>query len=130
LEKFNQIIAFVKDFFSGLTAEQKRQLVIIFTVFFAAFLTFFVIISLINPKSEDLPSGPERINILSPIPAEDIFMPDEPDYIPGVILERQQRSIWSMDDASVFWRDPLMFGEEQWREKIEEAVNELMERVP
>jgi hypothetical protein len=64
------------------------------------------------------------------IPPEDLFLPDEPDFIPGVLLEREQRTSWTAQDAAVYWQDPLKNGEEHWREKVEAVIDEFMERVP
>ena len=64
------------------------------------------------------------------IPPDELFIPDEPDFVPGVILDREQRSQWTAADAEPFWQDPLKSGEEQWRNRIEKAVDEIMERIP
>jgi hypothetical protein len=96
---------------------------------FAALLTISVLISMSGSVQEELPGAPERLTIISPIPAEELFLPDEPDYLPGVLLERDRRSGWTYQDAEEYWQDPLMFGEEQWREKIEAAIDELLENV-
>jgi hypothetical protein len=64
------------------------------------------------------------------IPAEDLFLPDEPDFIPGVILEREKRTQWTADDAMPWWQDPLKEGEQEWRDQIEKTVDEIMESVP
>lgn len=70
------------------------------------------------------------MTIFYPIPAEELFLPDEPDFLPEVILERERRSSWTEQDVSEYWQDPLKFGEEQWREKIEAAIDVFLERVP
>ena len=77
-----------------------------------------------------IPSGPERLTIISPIPADEFFLPDEPDYIPGVLLERDRRTSWTEQDVMEHWQDPLKFGEENWRERIEAAIDEYLERIP
>jgi len=64
------------------------------------------------------------------IPAEDLFLPDEPDFVPGVILEREKRTQWNAVDAMPWWQDPLKDGEQEWREQIEKTVDEIMESVP
>jgi hypothetical protein len=64
------------------------------------------------------------------IPREELFLPDEPDFIPGVLLERTPRESWTGEDAAPYWRDPLKSGEEPWREQAEAAIDELLERVP
>jgi hypothetical protein len=64
------------------------------------------------------------------IPAEDLFLPDEPDFVPGVILEREKRTQWTEDDAVPWWQDPLKNGEQEWRDQIEKTVDAIMESVP
>ena len=64
------------------------------------------------------------------IPAEDLFLPDEPDFVPGVILEREKRTQWTVDDTMPWWQDPLKDGEQEWRDQIEKTVDEIMESVP
>jgi hypothetical protein len=127
LEKFVQ---FIKDWFQKLTAGQKRQLAIVCTVVFAVVLTLSVIVPMTGSGREKKMQEPERIFINAPISAEELFLPDEPDYIPGVLLEREQRLSWTNEDASEYWQDPLKYGEEQWREKIEASIDEFLERVP
>jgi len=64
------------------------------------------------------------------IPPEELFLPDEPDFVPGVLLGREQRSEWTAEDAEPWWQNPLAGGEEQWRIRIERMVDEIMESVP
>jgi hypothetical protein len=78
---------------------------------------------------EERPVLPEG-NRQFAVPPEDIFLPDEPDFIPGVLLGREKRTSWTDQDAVIFWQDPLKEGEERWREKIETAIDEFLERVP
>ena len=130
MEKFNQIIQSIQGWFYGLTAEQKRRFALVCTIIFAGLLTLSVFTSMRRAPKTEIIDMPERLDIISPIPATELFLPDEPDYIPGVLLEREQRSSWTEQDASEHWQDPLRLGEEQWREKIEAAINEFMESVP
>ena len=127
MEKFIQIIM---GWFQGLTAVQKRHLALVCTAVFAVFLTISVLVSMNKPEKKELPKGPEGFNITAPIPPEDLFLPDEPDYIPGVLLEREQKIVWTAEDAKEHWQDPLKFGEEEWRQKIEASIDEILERVP
>ena len=120
----------IKDWFKKLTDMQKRQLALVCTAVFALFLTLSVIVSMRGPEKGDIPSGPERFSIVAPIPPDDLFLPEEPDYIPGVLLEREQKTSWNTEDAAQHWQDPLKLGEEGWREKIEASIDELLERVP
>ena len=127
MEKFIQII---RGWFQSLTAVQKRQLALVCTAVFALFLTISVLVSMKKPEKEETSKGPEGISITAPIPPEDLFLPDEPDYIPGVLLEREQKIAWTAEDAKEHWQDPLKYGEEEWRQKIEASIDVLLELVP
>jgi len=120
--------------FRKLTAEQKKRLVLVCTCIFAFLLTLSVIMPLVNQgrgrAAQRRLAEPERIFLNLPIPAGDLFLPDEPDFIPEILLQRERRTIWTEEDAEEFWQDPLMFGEQRWRENIEAAIDELLERVP
>jgi len=121
------------DFFRELTGKltdgQKRRLILIGASGFCVLLTFSVIMSMVNRMEKKLLPEPERLKVNISIPSDDIFLPEEPDFLPGVILDRERRNSWSEQDASEYWQDPLRDGEEQWREKIEAAIDELLERV-
>ena len=64
------------------------------------------------------------------IPQEDFFYPDEPDFLPKVLVEREPRARWTPQDAAPFWKDPA--GEDRgiWRNRIETVIDELLEGVP
>jgi len=129
LEKIFQLI---KDWFQKLSEGQKSRLAIICTVVFAVALTLSVFISLKTHGGEkkEKKVKPQESVVSVPIPAEELFLPDEPDYVPGVLLEREQRATWTDENASNYWQDPLKYGEEQWREKIETSIDKFMEQVP
>ena len=121
---------FIKSWFEKLSGDERKRLVLLCTAGFCVLLTLAVLLSMRGSGSEKLPSEPERIRLNVAIPAEELFLPDEPDFLPGVLLERERRSSWSEEDAMEYWQNPLVSGEEQWREKIEASVNEFLERVP
>jgi len=65
------------------------------------------------------------------IPSEELFLPREPDFLPGTILGREPSPRWTETEARAWWRDPLLEeGEEPWRAAIESAAAEIMENVP
>ena len=70
------------------------------------------------------------VNRRTAIAPEEIFLPEEPDFVPGVLLERERRASWSAADAAPYWQDPLKNGEEYWRERIETVIDEFMENIP
>ena len=125
-----KIIQFIKDWFKKLTSGQKRQMAIVCAVVFAAVLTLAVLLSMNGAKGDDDQTDPERLTVLTPISAEELFLPDEPDYLPEVLLGRERRTSWTAEDAAEYWQDPLRGGEEKWRNKIEEAIDEFLEHVP
>jgi hypothetical protein len=78
------------------------------------------------PSAGELAGPVQKIRI----PPEELFLPEEPDFLPGVLLERERRGVWTAEDAAPYWQDPLKHGEEPWREQVELAIDELLERVP
>ena len=126
MEKF---IQFITNWFGELTALQKQRLVIGCTVIFALILTLAVVIPILNQNNSTF-DEPGRLIINSPIPPGELFLPDEPDFVPGIILGRDRRTSWTEEDAAEHWSDPLKNGEEQWRKKIETAIDVLLENIP
>jgi hypothetical protein len=125
-----KIIRFIHDGFKKLTDDRKRRIVLICTVVFSALLTISVLLSLKLPEKKEKAKDQNALNFRIPVPPEEIFLPEEPDFVPGVILEREKRTEWTENDAREYWRDPLKEGEEQWREKIEGEIDKYLERVP
>jgi hypothetical protein len=130
MELFERIIAFIQDKYNKLTGENKRRFALVCTAIFVVLLTLSVIISIRKPDGEGISPENKRERINLAIPAEELFLPDEPEFLPGALLERERRTSWTEQSAVEYWQDPLRSGEEQWREKIETAIDEFLERVP
>ena len=97
----------------------------------AILLVLIVVFIAINKSDINIRAVPVAGDLQRNImPPEELFLPEEPDFIPGILLERERRSSWTVEDAAPYWQDPLKNGEEPWRQYIEKAVDELMERVP
>ncbi|MDR1047587.1 MAG: hypothetical protein LBL64_07415 [Treponema sp.] len=64
------------------------------------------------------------------IQAQDLFLPDEPDFLPSLIPERERRETWTGEDAGEFWYDPLRHDERLWRERAGQTVDRLLESIP
>lgn len=124
------IIQSIQDRFRGLTSEQKRALILIGTGVFVVILIISVVVSAAGSGSKKNSGDAQAMTISTPIPAEELFLPDEPDYVPRVLLEREQRSGWTTEDASIHWQDPLGSNEQKWRERIENVIDDYLERVP
>jgi hypothetical protein len=114
---------------------RKRRLVLIVAGAVLLILLLIFILTKLSQKGSAVAAPVPPVSALPEarsaiIPPEDLFLPDEPDFIPGVMPEREQREKWSADDAAPWWYDPLRSGEQQWRDKIEKTVDIIMENVP
>jgi hypothetical protein len=65
-----------------------------------------------------------------PIPPEELFLPDEPDFLPEVLPERPPREFRPAEDFLPFWTDPREKDSALWRDRVKAVIDELMERVP
>jgi hypothetical protein len=137
IDKLKGLFAVIVEFLKGLPGKifspSNRRVVLIGLGAFLVILLLGIIIGLIGSKGGNR-TRPDPAPVSSfqriAIPAEDLFLPEEPDFIPGVLLEREPRNAWTADDAEPYWQDPLKNGEEQWRDRIESEIDALLERVP
>jgi len=112
---------------------EKRRMVLAASVGFCVVLALVIAgVSLTTGsgnkgKKNAVAAAPARQGYIAP---DELFLSDEPDFIPGVLLEREQRATWTADDAAPLWQDPLRNGEEPWRDRIERTIDEIMESVP
>lgn len=116
----------VSDAFTRLTPEKKRLMFFALggsAVFFIILLT--VVIAL-NPRQPG--ASPANMTAAGGIPAEELFIPDEPDFLPDFLLDREPRHFWSVDDIRPYWRSPG--NPAFWQDLIRSAVDELMENIP
>jgi hypothetical protein len=65
-----------------------------------------------------------------PIAPEDLFLLEEPDALPEMLPARPRREAWTAGDAAEYWTDPLAGKESLWRDRLEAAVEDLLEAVP
>ena len=124
-----KITGFFQSRFQKLNDKEKNRFILICTVVVVVILVLSVLLSL-GSKRGERSAEPQRSSRMTAIPHQELFLPDEPDFIPEVLLERERRLSWTEEDAAMYWQDPLRYGEEQWREKIEAAIDEFMERIP
>jgi hypothetical protein len=98
-------------------------------------LFLLLVISLgMNHNQDERSRDSEILNsqLLAPhaIKPEDLFLPAEPDFIPEVILDREPRNLWTEEDAKQFWSDPLNGKTDVWKNRIFDAVDDIMENIP
>jgi len=118
------------ELFDRLPAD--RRIILTLAIGVPVILLLFITGALLMSKEKSVKPAalPASSAVSRRIPAEDLFLPDEPDFVPGVILEREKRTQWTADDAMPWWQDPLKDGEQEWRDQIEKTVDEIMESVP
>ena len=132
------------DFFAGLfnristglknIPREKRYHVLMISIASVALLLLVLGgVSLLSGRKTPEQELSYRADILqsrNSIPPDELFFPDEPDFVPGVLLEREKRMAWTVNDAAPWWQDPLRSGEQVWRDQIEKTIDEIMESVP
>jgi hypothetical protein len=128
LTKAKNLAAAATGFIKNLTLRERVIFAGLgFAFIFLVFAGMFLLANKTRQRRVDpLPPAAERIVI----PPEELFLPEEPDFVPGILLERERRTSWTAADAEPHWQDPLRNGEEQWRDQAEAIIDELMERVP
>jgi hypothetical protein len=113
---------------------EKRRFVHYGIVGFFAVIFVVIIMGLVLSRTPSDKETASTANFNVPrsslIPPDELFLPEEPDFVPGIMLEREQRIQWTAADAVPFWQDPLKNGEQEWRNLIEKTVDEIMESVP
>jgi hypothetical protein len=65
-----------------------------------------------------------------PLQAEDLFLAEEPDFVPPYLLERDLRAEDDLTDLLPFWTDPLREDEWLWRNRFSREVDKLSETLP
>jgi hypothetical protein len=119
--------------------EGKLGFALIGLGFVLSLLLAALITAFISPNTELAAEGERRpartgemggLTRDAPIPPEELFLPGEPDFLPGVIPQREQRKVWTAEDAEPYWYNPLERGEEEWRNRIRGTLDEFLEHVP
>jgi hypothetical protein len=64
------------------------------------------------------------------LPMEELFLAEEPDFLPPVLFERPRRDSWTLLDAEAYWEDPLNEGPELYEGIIRRIMDGIMEKVP
>ena len=118
--------------FSRFPQEKRRSMLVASGGLFALLLILLVtllIASVSGPKKDavaDINSGPR-------IPLEELFLPEEPDFLPEYLLEKEPKSSWTVEEIRPYWNDPQVSAPANpkiWQEEVKSAVDKLMEAVP
>ncbi|MDR3146007.1 MAG: hypothetical protein LBU21_06995 [Treponema sp.] len=133
---FDRLLEGLQDFRSAaaeLPGIRRKGLLIFLGGLALVLLVTFLAVVLVSRNSRSVAAPGDEIGRAfqpRPIPAEELFLPGEPDFLPGVVLERERREAWTAEDAAPFWTDPMNAGPEGYVRSIGEAVDAMMERIP
>jgi hypothetical protein len=84
---------------------------------------FFVKINEHSKKKAELPAAPRAAA------ASEIFLPEEPDFLPQVLLQRESSTVWTLEDGKKYWNAPQEDGGIIWLDTIEKTIDTLLEKV-
>ena len=121
-----QVFASIRMPAALVPAENKRLMVFVVGGLSALLLLLIITAVALNTRRPGAAAPDMRAVHL--IPPEELFIPDEPDFVPDFLLEREPRHFWSIDDIRPYWRSPG--NPEFWHNVIRTAVDELMENIP
>jgi hypothetical protein len=108
--------------------EEKRRPVLFCLGGMVFLLICLILIMLVRSPGGDAKDAGELVEAaFSP---EELFFPSEPDFVPPMLLEREPRQFWTVDDVRLFWKDPGSLGRERWRKEMEAVIDKLLEDIP
>jgi hypothetical protein len=122
-----EAILSLTDKLLGRIPENKRRIVI-YSLGGLVFLCLILIITALA-NSGKRPGNTQAVVTSAGIPAEELFYPAEPDFLPSLLLERWPRAPWTAEEVHPFWTDPGPGFEERWRATAEAVIDRLMEGV-
>ena len=123
--RISEIPGAISSFLANLRPEKKRL------VYFGlgGFFVLIILILIVSLAPGSGGTGSTSLGITSPlIPHEEMFYPDEPDFVPQFLIEREPRQSWTMEDIRPYWVIPE--NPDFWRGEISSALDLLMEGVP
>ena len=125
---YRQIAALLTARFGSIfpaSGKKTRQPIIVGGI--AGFLLILIIVAIatsVGGREANIPLAAQSIHAIAP---EELFIPDEPNFLPDFLLEREPRHFWSVDDIRPYWRTPG--AQDFWQGIIRSTVEELMENV-
>jgi hypothetical protein len=121
----DKIIDFVKELIKKILSWPRSKIYIYCGLCSVVIISIILLIARPSNQSKIIPVEGQVV-----IPAQELFLPQEPDFLPGVLLGRQRRESWTVEDAQEYWQDPMKNGENEWRLRVEAVIDELLENIP
>ena len=116
---------FSDHFLSGFPENKRKPILFMLGGLLVLFVVLLISTLVLHTGKSKNGDTSER---LAGIPHEELFYPDEPNFIPDFLLEREPRRFWTAEDIQPYWRNPAY--SEFWQEEIKTGVDKLMEGVP
>jgi hypothetical protein len=105
----DKLIASVKAFAAALRAKLPAFLPLpILICAGAAFLLIVFLVVFIATRSGRQDAAQASVQgsaVDLSIPADEIFIPAEPDFVPGRLLDHEPRGAWGAEEAAPYWED-------------------------
>jgi hypothetical protein len=99
--------------------------------FAAAILVIAVLLTVaLNARAEQEASSNAPLFTPDHIDDKSLFVPNEPDFLPPAVLGQARKKFWTEQDATPFWTSPDNAGQAYWRDKLNQAVDNMLKRVP
>jgi hypothetical protein len=120
----------IRGAIAAFIAQKRTKAYVLFGLAGAAVLILLAVVTVIvlSKAGEKTSESPAMFSA-EKIPMDEFFLPGEPDFLPPVLLYREQRKQWTAEDAAPFWTDPSTL-DDDWRNKVENYVDKLLESVP
>jgi len=126
--KIQVLFTGIKDYFFAFLDELpagKKKVLLASLSGFTVLLIIIIVVSSGGNNNDDIQ---DRFLSGFAIPHEELFFPDEPDFVPAFLLEREPRLSWTIDDIRLYWRSPM--NNDFWRDEVRRTVDDLMDGVP
>ena len=107
---------------------EKKRLILFGLGGVTVLLLGILIFVIVRNVSRSQGTGSSNVASGLSIPAEELFFPREPDFLPGFLPEREPKRFWSLDEIRPYWKAPG--NSVWWMEEITSTVDSLMEGVP
>jgi hypothetical protein len=128
-DKAAGLIGRVKD---RLNANPKLRLVAAAAILGTVLVIFGIMLTLTRNNRTRRMQDSETVAELfrMELPPEELFLDDEPDFLPELLPEREPRDTWNADDVRPYWTDPADEGAGVYEDMMGAVVDGIMERVP
>jgi hypothetical protein len=109
-----------------------HRLVRVCVILFSALAVIVPVLTIIAVNASQTAKSKAEIpppRTTKPFEPNDIFLPEEPDFLPQALLPREPSPRWTITDAEPYWTPPSTIDANLWLERIEKTIDTLLENV-